>query len=108
MRADALIQIAIGLTVVTLVVLCPAPTRVYAQGGSESSPMNLMTTNQPAKFKHFTIDTVTLPVVAGNDIRFTILTGENGLPSGSVYGIAQDAPGFLWFATGNSLSRYDG
>jgi CheY-like chemotaxis protein/anti-sigma regulatory factor (Ser/Thr protein kinase) len=53
-------------------------------------------------------DTVTLPVVAGNDIRFTALTGEEGLPSGNVYGIAQDKRGFLWFATGDGLSRHDG
>jgi signal transduction histidine kinase/ligand-binding sensor domain-containing protein/FixJ family two-component response regulator len=53
-------------------------------------------------------DTVTLSVVAGPDIRFTALTGEEGLPSGNVYGIAQDERGFLWFATGDGLSRYDG
>jgi signal transduction histidine kinase/DNA-binding response OmpR family regulator len=80
----------------------------YAQGGSESSPMNLQTTNQPAKFKNIPIDTVTLPVVAGDDIRFTVLTGENGFPSGSVYNIARDAQGFLWFATADGLSLYDG
>jgi CheY-like chemotaxis protein len=108
MRADALIQVAIGLAVVTLVVVCLATTRVYAKGGSESSPMNLTTSNQAVKFKHFTIDAVTLPVVAGDDIRFTVLTGENDLPSESVYSIARDAQGFLWFATGNGLSRYDG
>ncbi len=80
----------------------------HAQGGSESSPMNLPTTNQPAKFKNIPIDTVTLPVVAGDDIRFTVLTSENGFPSGSVYNIARDAQGFLWFATGDGLSLYDG
>ncbi len=53
-------------------------------------------------------DTVTLPVVAGNDIRFTTLTGEEGISSGNVYGIVQDNQGFLWFATGDGLSRYDG
>ncbi|HET9912695.1 MAG TPA: two-component regulator propeller domain-containing protein, partial [Anaerolineales bacterium] len=52
--------------------------------------------------------TVTLPVVAGKDIQFTALTGEEGLSSGSVLGIVQDDRGFLWFATGDGLSRYDG
>lgn len=51
---------------------------------------------------------VRLTVVAGQDIQFTALTGEAGLPSGNVYGIAQDTQGFLWFATGDGLSRYDG
>jgi len=52
--------------------------------------------------------TVTLPVSTGTDIRFTALTGEEGLSSGNVYGIAQDDHGLLWFATGDGLSRYDG
>jgi len=52
--------------------------------------------------------TVTLPVIAGKDIRFTTLTSEDGLSSGNVFGIAQDEQGFLWFATGDGLSRYDG
>ncbi|MDR7148391.1 ligand-binding sensor domain-containing protein/signal transduction histidine kinase [Hydrogenophaga palleronii] len=53
-------------------------------------------------------DTVRLQVVAGTDRPFIALTGEAGLPSGNVYGIAQDTQGFLWFATGDGLSRYDG
>jgi ligand-binding sensor domain-containing protein/signal transduction histidine kinase len=52
--------------------------------------------------------TVVLPVIAGKDIRFTALTGEEGLPSGNVFGITQDGQGFLWFATSDGLSRYDG
>ncbi len=53
-------------------------------------------------------DSVVLPVVAGKDIRFTVLTSEEGLSSGNVYDIDQNAQGFLWFATGDGLSRYDG
>ena len=53
-------------------------------------------------------DPVTLPLVEGKDIRFTALTSEDGLSSGNVFGIAQDIQGFLWFATGDGLSRYDG
>ena len=32
----------------------------------------------------------------------------NGLPSNSVYDIFQDSKGFMWFATGKGLCRYDG
>ncbi|OOG80673.1 hypothetical protein B0E41_19860 [Hydrogenophaga sp. A37] len=53
-------------------------------------------------------DAVSLAVIAGTDIPFAALTGEAGLPSGNVYGIAQDTQGFLWFATGDGLSRFDG
>lgn len=53
-------------------------------------------------------DAVRLTVAPGKDTQFTALTGEAGLPSGNVYGIAQDTQGFLWFATGDGLSRYDG
>jgi ligand-binding sensor domain-containing protein/signal transduction histidine kinase len=49
-----------------------------------------------------------LTVVNGKDIRFKTLTRDNGLSSGSVFGITQDDQGFLWFATGDGLSRYDG
>lgn len=33
---------------------------------------------------------------------------EEGLPQNSVYCIAQDSRGFLWFGTENGLGRYDG
>jgi streptogramin lyase len=36
------------------------------------------------------------------------LTTENGLPHNHVYAIAQDSTGFLWIATWDGLSRYDG
>ena len=32
----------------------------------------------------------------------------SGLPSNSVYDIFQDSKGFMWFATGKGLCRYDG
>lgn len=51
---------------------------------------------------------VQLTVASGKDYQFDALTGEAGLPSGNVYGITQDAQGFIWFATGDGLSRYDG
>jgi ligand-binding sensor domain-containing protein/signal transduction histidine kinase len=52
--------------------------------------------------------TVTLQVVPGKDVTFTALTSTDGLSSAQVFGIAQDDNGFLWFATGDGLNRYDG
>ncbi|MEJ2416544.1 MAG: two-component regulator propeller domain-containing protein [Exilibacterium sp.] len=60
----------------------------HAQGGSESSPMNLPTTNQPAKFEHFTIN--------------------DGLPANQIYDILQSTQGFIWIATREGLSKFDG
>lgn len=33
---------------------------------------------------------------------------DNGLPSSQVYHVFQDSKGYIWFATGNGVSRYDG
>jgi len=37
--------------------------------------------------------------------RYTV---DNGLPSSSVYHVFQDSKGFMWFATANGVSRYNG
>ncbi len=42
------------------------------------------------------------------DARFQRLTVEAGLPSTEVLGVLQDRQGFIWFATADGLSRYDG
>ncbi|MFK7772185.1 MAG: histidine kinase [Saprospiraceae bacterium] len=36
------------------------------------------------------------------------LTDENGLPSMTVYQIAQDGDGYMWIGTSNGICRYDG
>jgi signal transduction histidine kinase/ligand-binding sensor domain-containing protein len=41
-------------------------------------------------------------------LRFQNLTIEDGLSQSSVNYIFQDAHGFMWFATGDGLDRYDG
>ena len=41
-------------------------------------------------------------------IRFSRLTTEDGLSSDQAYHVAQDGYGFMWFATADGLSRYDG
>ena len=54
-----------------------------------------------------------LPVQAqGNafkdPVRFEHLKVEDGLPHATVLGALQDQQGFMWFATADGLSRYDG
>ena len=46
------------------------------------------------------------PVV--KDLKFTHLTTNDGLSQGYVVAILQDRRGFMWFATRDSLNRYDG
>ncbi|MDM8525104.1 two-component regulator propeller domain-containing protein [Desulfococcaceae bacterium HSG8] len=42
------------------------------------------------------------------DIRFDRINAEHGLSNDSVWGIAQDTKGFMWFGTFDGLNRYDG
>ena len=41
-------------------------------------------------------------------IKFEKLTIEDGLSNSTVYSIAQDKNGFIWFGTTNGLNKYDG
>lgn len=41
-------------------------------------------------------------------LRFKHYTTDNGLPSNTVRGLAQDSLGFMWFATDGGLVRFDG
>ncbi len=43
-----------------------------------------------------------------HNIRFTRLGAREGLSQGTVYCIAQDAQGFMWFGTQDGFNRYDG
>jgi ligand-binding sensor domain-containing protein len=50
-----------------------------------------------------------LPILAQQkQIRFDHLTVEDGLSQSTVFSIAQDSTGFMWFATEDGLNRYDG
>lgn len=51
---------------------------------------------------------VRLPVVDGNDIRFSRLSTAQGLSQTRVLQIVQDNQGFMWFGTQYGLDRYDG
>ena len=42
------------------------------------------------------------------EIKFERLSTAHGLSHSSVYAIAQDRRGFMWFGTENGLNRYDG
>lgn len=44
----------------------------------------------------------------GEEEKFERISVERGLAHGSVYSIIQDKEGYLWFATGDGLNRYDG
>lgn len=52
--------------------------------------------------------TIILPVIDGNDIRFTRLSTEDGLSQTMVWQIVQDNQGFMWFGSQYGLNRYDG
>jgi ligand-binding sensor domain-containing protein len=51
---------------------------------------------------------VRLPVIDGNDIRFSRLSTAQGLSQTRVPDIVQDDQGFMWFGTQHGLDRYDG
>jgi len=42
------------------------------------------------------------------DLKFTHLTTNDGLSQDNIVAILQDRRGFMWFATGEGLNRYDG
>jgi Two component regulator propeller len=53
-------------------------------------------------------DILRLPVIDGNDIRFTHITTTQGLSQTRVPSATKDDQGFMWFGTQYGLNRYDG
>lgn len=51
---------------------------------------------------------VSVRVYAQHDLQFHKISVENGLSQSSVYNIYQDKEGFIWFATGDGINKYDG
>ena len=51
---------------------------------------------------------IRVPVVDGNDIRFSRLSTAQGLSQTRVLQIVEDNQGFMWFGTQYGLDRYDG
>jgi ligand-binding sensor domain-containing protein/signal transduction histidine kinase len=52
--------------------------------------------------------TIRLPLIDGDDIRFTRLSTSAGLSQTRVSQIVQDDQGFMWFGTQYGLNRFDG
>ena len=48
------------------------------------------------------------PFAQVQDLKFTRLTEEDGLPSSHVYCFLEDDQGFMWIGTSSGLCRYDG
>lgn len=44
----------------------------------------------------------------GEHLKFTHIGAKEGLPQSGIYWIFQDSKGFMWFCTGNGVTRYDG
>jgi hypothetical protein len=83
MRDASLVKKMIVLTLVTLFTLSAALASTNAKGDGESSPDNLLTANQPAQFKHYTI--------------------HDGLAANQTYNVLQSRQGFIWIATRQGL-----
>jgi Two component regulator propeller len=49
-----------------------------------------------------------LPVNYSSDIRFALISTDDGLSQIRVNSIVQDNLGFMWFGTEYGLSRFDG
>ncbi|HEY6798318.1 MAG TPA: two-component regulator propeller domain-containing protein [Kineosporiaceae bacterium] len=99
--------------VVLLLAAAPAaaiatPAESGAAGSSTSGATASGTASGTAVAQNPALGPVTLPVVPGTDLGFSALSGEDGLASAQVFGVARDHQGFLWFATGDGLNRYDG
>jgi signal transduction histidine kinase/ligand-binding sensor domain-containing protein/AraC-like DNA-binding protein len=48
------------------------------------------------------------PDIHPDQIRFSYITTNDGLPQNTVDCILKDSRGFMWFGTGNGVCRYDG
>ncbi len=44
---------------------------------------------------------------AGQEMKFQYFKTENGMPSNMVNCVFQDSHGYMWFGTGDGLTRYD-
>src|SRR5579862_4454569 len=53
-------------------------------------------------------ETAVLPLIDGDDLRFSRLSTAQGLSQTRVAQIVQDDRGFMWFGTQYGLNRYDG
>ena len=66
-----------------------------------------------APFWHIIVSFIVMVVAcavqcAAQQPVFNHYSVDDGLPSNTVYNITQDSQGYLWFATGIGVSRFDG
>ena len=61
--------------------------------------------SRPRRFQNIHAQCGDAPV---RDLKFTHLTTNDGLTQDSIRATLQDRRGFMWFATGGGLNRYDG
>ncbi|MBK7221548.1 MAG: hypothetical protein IPH94_09515 [Saprospiraceae bacterium] len=60
-------------------------------------------------FMYFLVHCFANPVIGQEDeLNFKHLTGASGLSQGVVNSIYRDSKGYMWFATWDGISRYDG
>ena len=41
-------------------------------------------------------------------VKFSLFTTDDGLPSDEIYYVHEDADGYIWFCTDRGISRYNG
>ena len=77
--------------------------------------VQLMFNQEQGNMKYFVITVLTLLLgfytswaQPSNQLVSRNLSAKDGLSSNQVYDILQDKQGFLWFASSNGLTRYDG
>lgn len=80
---------------------------VYITGCVSSAATMAVPSNDPTEKASTTLINP-VPVVIPETIRFAHIGLEDGLSQSSVYSIAQDSQGFVWFGTEDGLNRYDG
>src|SRR3954466_16085036 len=70
--------------------------------------LNVQASEPGVRIARIDPEVVHLEVVDRDDIRFSRLSRTTGISQTRVTAIAQDARGFLWFATQYGVNRYDG
>ncbi|MEO8235117.1 MAG: histidine kinase [Flavobacterium sp.] len=49
-----------------------------------------------------------MELALGQNPYYTTIDNTSGLPSNSIYDVFQDSKGFMWFASGKGICKYDG